>query len=111
MFDFSGQNAIRTILAMVLGRLIPGIGPYLAGLLTSLLAARLSRQDEYEADAYAAALLTKAGIGTGPQVSLFQKLEGMAGGGGGQLAWLMSHPGTQDRIAHIERLSANWKAR
>ncbi|MSU89775.1 M48 family metalloprotease [Rhodobacteraceae bacterium 2CG4] len=108
MFDFSGQNAIRTILAMVLGRLIPGIGPYIANLLTSLLAARLSRQDEYEADAYAAALLTKAGIGTGPQVSLFRKLEGMAGSGGGQLAWLMSHPKTEERVAHIEALSRRW---
>ncbi|MBD3626360.1 MAG: M48 family metalloprotease [Rhodobacteraceae bacterium] len=108
MFDFSGQNAIRTILAMVLGRFIPFIGPYLAGLLTSLLAARLSRQDEYEADAYAAALLTKAGIGIEPQVSLFRKLESMAGGAGGQMAWLLSHPKTKDRIAHIEALDRRW---
>ena len=63
MIDFSGQNALRTALMMVLGRYIPFIGPMIAGALASLLAARLSRQDEYEADAYAAALLTKAGLG------------------------------------------------
>ena len=55
MIDFSGQNAIRAVLAGVLGRIIPGIGPWIAGLVASLLAARLSRQDEYEADAYASA--------------------------------------------------------
>ena len=42
-------------------------------MLTHLLASRLSRGDEYEADEYAAALLTKAGIGIGPQKSLFSQ--------------------------------------
>ncbi len=110
MFDFSGQNAIRTMLAMILGRIIPGIGVWIAQFLTSLLAARLSRQDEYEADSYAAALLTKAGIGVAPQVSLFRKLDRMTGGGGGQPAWLLSHPKTEERIAQIEKLNAGWLA-
>ncbi|MEN8888440.1 MAG: M48 family metalloprotease, partial [Celeribacter marinus] len=43
MIDFSGQNAIRTALAMVLGRFLPGIGTYIANAVGSLLAARLSR--------------------------------------------------------------------
>lgn len=111
MIDFSGQNALRTALGMVLSRLIPGVGIYIAGLLTSLLAARLSRGDEYEADAYAAALLTKAGIGTEPQKSLFRKLAGLTGGGGPAPAWLMSHPKTDDRIAAIDRLEAGWAAK
>ena len=41
MIDFSGQNAIRTVLVMVLARLVPGLGPLIANALTSLLAARL----------------------------------------------------------------------
>ena len=111
MIDFSGQNAIRTVLATILGRFIPWIGPWIAGVLTSLLAARLSRSDEYEADAYAAALLMKSGIGTGPQKTLFTKLEGLSGmGGRGAPAWLMSHPKTADRIAAIEALEAKWRA-
>ena len=111
MIDFSGQNAIRTVLATLLGRFIPWIGPWIAGVLTSLLAARLSRADEYEADAYAAALLMKSGIGTGPQKTLFTKLEGLSGmGGRGAPAWLMSHPKTADRIAAIEALEAKWRA-
>ncbi|MEP5153995.1 M48 family metalloprotease, partial [Planktotalea sp.] len=48
MIDFSGQNALRTALAMVIGRFIPGVGPWIANMFTSLLAARLSRSDEYE---------------------------------------------------------------
>ena len=111
MIDFSGQNAIRTVLATILGRFIPWIGPWIAATLTSVLAARLSRGDEYEADAYAAALLMKSGIGTGPQKTLFTKLEGLTGmAGRGAPAWLMSHPKTADRIAAIEALEAKWRA-
>lgn len=109
MIDFSGQNAVRVALATVLGRLIPGVGVWIANMLAGLLAARLSRQDEYEADAYAAALLTKAGIGTDAQKSLFLKLENLTGmGGRGMPAWLMSHPKTADRVRAIEALEARW---
>lgn len=109
MIDFSGQNALRTALAMLLSRFLPGIGIWIAGALTSLLAARLSRGDEYEADEYAAALLTKAGIGTGPQKSLFEKLEALTQARSGAApAWLMSHPKTGERIAAIEKLEARW---
>ncbi|MFY0690898.1 MAG: M48 family metallopeptidase [Paracoccaceae bacterium] len=109
MIDFSGQNAIRVALATVLGRLIPGVGVWLANMLTTLLAARLSRSDEYEADAYASALLTKAGIGTGPQKSLFEKLDQFsAGAGNGTPAWLLSHPKTAERIAAIEANEKKW---
>ncbi|MEX0340467.1 MAG: M48 family metalloprotease [Arenibacterium sp.] len=109
MIDFSGQNALRTALMMVIGRFVPFVGPWIAGLLTSLIAARLSRSDEYEADAYAAALLTKAGIGIGPQKSLFAKLEELTQSRAGMApAWLMSHPKTGERIAALEKLEADW---
>ena len=109
MIDFSGQNALRTALAMVLSRFIPGIGVWIANILTSLLAARLSRSDEYEADAYAAALLTKAGIGVEPQKSLFRKLEALTQSNAGSApAWLLSHPKTDKRIEALEKLEARW---
>ncbi len=111
MIDFSGQNAVRTALALLLNRFIPGIGALIAGLLTSLVVARLSRSDEYEADAYATALLMAAGIGTGPQKSLFGKLEALTGARAGAApAWLLSHPRTDDRIAAIEANEARWAA-
>lgn len=109
MIDFSGQNALRTALAMVLARFLPGIGILIANSVATLLAARLSRGDEYEADAYASALLVKAGIGTGPQKTLFTKLEDLTQQRSGSVpAWLMSHPKTAERIAAIERLEARW---
>ncbi|WP_372573118.1 M48 family metallopeptidase [Ruegeria jejuensis] len=110
MIDFSGQNALRTALIMVLNRFIPFVGAMIANMLTSLLASHLSRSDEYEADEYAAALLTKAGIGVAPQKSLFTKLEDLTQQRAGVApAWLMSHPKTQDRIAALEKLEARWK--
>lgn len=109
MIDFSGQNAMRVALSAVLGRLLPGVGIWVANLLVTLLAARLSRDDEYEADAYAAALLTKAGIGTEPQKSLLTKLNSLAGMRGAPPVWLASHPATLDRIRAIERLENAWR--
>lgn len=109
MIDFSGQNALRTAMAMVLSRFIPGLGGWIANMVTSLLAARLSRGDEHEADAYASALLVKSGIGTAPQKSLFHKLDALTEGRGGVTpAWLMSHPQTQERIAAIEARETRW---
>ena len=110
MIDFSGQNAVRVALSMILGRILPGIGIYIANFLVSMLAARLSRGDEYEADAYAAPLLTKAGIGTEPQKTLFNKLEALTGNSGQPLAWMMSHPKTTERIQAIEKLEGQWQA-
>lgn len=109
MIDFSGQNALRMGLAMMLTRFIPGLGPLIANALMSLLAAKLSRKDEYEADAYAAALMTKAGYGTDPQRRLLEKLETLSGGGSGKPAWLLSHPKTPERIAAIARLDDQWQ--
>ncbi|MCL7405657.1 MAG: peptidase M48 [Marivivens sp.] len=109
MIDFSGQNALRMLLMGILGRFIPVIGPWLANTLLSLLAAKLSRRDEYEADAYATALLLKAGIGADPQISLFQKLERLSGGNANQIpAWLLSHPKADERIAAIRDNTAKW---
>lgn len=111
MIDFSGQNAIRAALTMMISRFIPGVGAYIANMVTSLLAARLSRSDEYEADAYASALLMKSGIGVDPQISLFHKLDKLTASGGGRApAWLLSHPKTTERVKAIEANRKKWNA-
>ena len=109
MIDFSGTNAIRMALATVFNRFIPGLGVIIANFVTTLLMARLSRDDEYEADAYASALLVKSGIGLEPQKNLFRKLEKLVGMGGGAPAWLLSHPKTEERIRAIEENEIRWK--
>jgi putative metalloprotease len=109
MIDFGGQNAVRVGLAMVLGRVLGGVGVWVAQGLVALLAAGLSRRDEYEADAYASALLIKAGIGVAPQVSLLRKLGAEAARRGAAApAWLLTHPKTDVRVATIEGNAERW---
>jgi putative metalloprotease len=109
MIDFTGQNAVFVMLSTLLNRFLPFIGIWIANLISTALMARLSRRDEFEADAYASALLIKSGIGTGPQKSLFRKLGTLtAGHGEGIPAWLLSHPKTEERIAAIEANEARW---
>ena len=110
MIDFAGQNAIRMALAGILGRIIPGLGAWIAGLIATAVAARLSRDDEFEADRFASALMIRAGLGTAPQISLFRKLERLTGSRSGSApAWLLSHPPVDRRIAAIEALQNRWQ--
>lgn len=109
MIDFTGQNAVFVMLSALLNRFLPIIGIWIANLISTALMARLSRRDEFEADAYASALLIKAGIGTGPQKSLFRKLNALTENRAeGVPAWLLSHPKTHERIAAIETNEARW---
>lgn len=109
MIDFTGQNVLRAVLVPLLGRLIPFAGAWLAGMVATALAARLSQRDEYEADAFATALLMKAGLGTAPQISLFQKLDRLTGAPGSATpAWLLTHPKTEARIAAIRDRESRW---
>lgn len=102
MIDFSGQNAVRAALGALLSRLVPGLGGIIASIIGNLLMAKLSRQDEYEADEYASALMIKSGLGIEPQVSMFKKLDKISNQQGSVPAWLMSHPPTQERINSIK---------
>ena len=109
MIDFTGQNAVFVMLSAILNRFLPFIGIWIANLISTALMARLSRRDEFEADAWASALLIKSGIGTGPQKSLFRKLEALTQNRAeGIPAWLLSHPKTEERIAAIEANEARW---
>jgi putative metalloprotease len=108
MIDVTGQNAVFMVLTPLLSRFLPGIGVWIANLIVTALAAGLSRKAEHEADAYASALLVQSGIGTGPQKSLFRKLEGLVGGTGHAPEWLRSHPVTEERIRLIEAREARW---
>jgi putative metalloprotease len=111
MIDFTGQNAVFVMLSAILNRFLPFIGIWIANLISTALMAKLSRRDEFEADAYATALLIKAGIGTGPQKSLFRKLDALTKTSAeGIPAWLLSHPKVEERIAAIEANERRWVA-
>ncbi len=107
--DVTASASVLWILRVLLGRLIPFIGPWIASFLAGAYRNRLSQINEYEADAYASALLIRTEISTEPQKSLFQKLEGLTASYGEKPAkWLRSHPTPEDRIAAIEANEAKW---
>ena len=108
LIDFSGQNAMKTALSITLNRFIPFIGPWIANLAVTIVAARMSRKDEFEADAYATALMIKAGLGVRSQKDLLSKLDKITGVGGGTPAWFLSHPKTKDRLRAIEQNELKW---
>ena len=109
MVDVTGANALFVMLTALLSRFVPFIGALLANAIATALMARLSRKAEFEADAYASALLIKAGIGTQAQESLFAKLDTLKGAQAEPPDWLRSHPKTPDRIAAIRANALRWQ--
>lgn len=109
MIDVTGQNAVFLLLTAFLSRFVPIVGIWIANMISTAVMARLSRRDEFEADAYASALLIKSGIGTAPQKSLFRKLGALTRTSTeGIPAWLLSHPAPEERISAIEANEARW---
>jgi metalloprotease len=112
MLDFSGMTAFRFATIVLLGRFIPVIGPWIgmiiAGAAAAAIGAGLSRKDEFEADAFAAALLTRIGVGAEPQMSLLRKL-GHGHAHNDSPSWLRSHPRPDERVAAIAEFARRWR--
>ncbi len=68
--------------------------------------AKFSRGDEMQADEGGFNNLINAGINPRGMLTFFQKLmaEELQNGGGNASAWFSDHPGTQDRVADIQRM-------
>jgi beta-barrel assembly-enhancing protease len=68
--------------------------------------AKFSRTDEVQADEGGFNNVMRAGISPRGMYTFFQKLlaEEQQSGGGNVAAWFSDHPGTQDRIADIQRM-------
>ena len=108
LITFSAVSAISMVISSVRSRLIPYIGSIIGRYLSQVLISGLSRKDEFEADSYAAALLTKSGIGTAPQISLLKKIEKITGIASSTITWTLSHPSPEQRIKAIRDLEAYW---
>ncbi|MFV0411010.1 MAG: M48 family metallopeptidase [Paracoccus sp. (in: a-proteobacteria)] len=111
LIDFTGQNVIRSILMVSVGRFIPFIGPWLINLATMAFAARLSQRDEFEADRFATALMIHSGIGAEAQITMFEKMAKLSQGYNSTPAWLLSHPKPDRRIAAIRANQDRWQDR
>ena len=70
--------------------------------------AKNSRADEVQADEGGFQNVVRAGLNPTGMLTFFQKLlqeeQSKGGGSGGVSAWFTDHPGTQDRIADIQRM-------
>ena len=69
--------------------------------------AKFSRGDEIQADEGGFQNLTRTGINPRGMLTFFQKLlaeEQQSGGSSASSSWFADHPGTQDRIADIQRM-------
>ena len=108
MVTFSAISAVTFALSTILSRLVPYLGSIAGRYLSQILLAGLSRKDEFEADAYASALLVKAGIGISPQISLLEKINTLTGTITPKISWTMSHPSPTDRVKAIRKLASNW---
>ena len=108
LITFSAISAISMVVSTILSRLIPYLGSIIGRYLSQVLISGLSRKDEFEADAYASALLIKSDIGIAPQVSLLRKLEKLTGIVSPNITWTLSHPSPDQRIKAIQALEASW---
>jgi putative metalloprotease len=108
MVTFSAISALTFALSTILSRVVPYLGSVAGRYLSQLVLAGLSRRDEFQADAYASALLVKAGIGIVPQISLLEKINTLTGAITPKITWTLSHPSPTDRIKAIRELTYNW---
>jgi beta-barrel assembly-enhancing protease len=73
----------------------------------SAIFAKFSRTDEIQADDGGFQNMIRAGIDPHGMLTFFQKLlaeEQQSGGSGATSSWFADHPGTQDRIADVQRM-------
>ncbi len=101
------QTVGMMVAGAVLSRALMGWVGLLAALLLPLLRSRMSRNDEFEADAFGAVLLERAGLDPLALARVLRKTERLAGIGSTDAArqppvWLRSHPPTADRVAALE---------
>jgi putative metalloprotease len=109
IIDVTGAQAVHLILGSILNRFIPVLGWIVARWVASFVATRLSRHDEFEADAYATALMVRAGLGAEPQARMLEKLlELVPEASAQETNWLASHPPVAERAEAIRGNAERW---
>lgn len=100
--------ALTALLIFVAGRALFGwIG--LIGILGLKLArARLSRQDEFEADAFAAQMMMRAGLNPKATRDALIKADQWSAAAGlkGPVRWLLTHPTLEERLDRLDAVIA-----
>ena len=97
------ETAARAAASAFLPAALRGLSGQMASLVGRILQMRLSRTDEYQADAFAVALMQRSGLDPAASISLLEKLDTLSKGRGAPISWLASHPPMPKRIAAIQR--------
>ena len=97
------ETAARAAASAFLPAALRGLNGQIGNMIARLLQMRISRTDEYQADAFAVALMRRSGMDPTASITLLQKLEALAKGRGAPISWLASHPPMPKRIAAIQR--------
>jgi putative metalloprotease len=108
--DVTGAQMVHLILGSILNRFIPILGWIVARWVATFMATRLSRKDEFEADAYATALMVRSGLGAEPQARMLEKLlELVPEATNQETNWLASHPPVAERTLAIRANAERWE--
>ncbi len=97
------ETAARAAASAFLPAALRGLSGQIANLVGRFLQMRLSRTDEYQADAFAVALMQRSGLDPAASISLLEKLDTLSKGRGAPISWLANHPSIPKRIAAIQR--------
>lgn len=100
---WQAEMAVKAAAQMFVPRMLGGIIGTVTNFISRMLHMGLSRNDEYEADAFAVALLQRTGFDPHAKISLLNKLDRLGKSRGASISWLDSHPPTAKRIAAVER--------
>lgn len=95
--------ALAAIVVFLAGRAFFGWIGLLSILGLRLARARLSRQDEFESDAFAAQMMMRAGLNPEATLTALNKADqwSAAKGLSGPVRWLLSHPTLEERIDNL----------
>jgi predicted Zn-dependent protease len=107
MENAQGANVGVGILCALTGVCQSGVAQAAINVGGTAVFAKFSRTDEIQADEGGFNNVMRAGISPRGMYTFFQKLlaeEQQAGGGGATAGWFADHPGTQDRLADIQRM-------
>jgi putative metalloprotease len=111
ILDVTGAQTVHIVLGSILNRFIPILGWIVARWVAMFFMTRLSRKDEFQADAYATALMVKSGLGAEPQARMLEKLLDLVPGTAvHDTDWLASHPPVAERSQAIRENGARWEA-
>ena len=113
MQQMQGANIGVTLACALTGVCSNGLGQAAIQVGGQAVFAKFSRDDEIQADEGGFQNEIRAGLNPRGMLTFFQKLlaeEQQAGGGGATASWFADHPGTQDRVADVERMLSQMPA-